>query len=218
MPVPGTHHTALYQTDFIRATKKRVTASQPALPSPTEPPPRGEETRSWGCSGWTPSPGAARDVSRWPGGCLGGRHEAKGADALPPCCGWGRVLPRRGPQGLLSPTLQGDHCRAATAPQSLSLQPQPARQRPWAQLPAPLPWAARRGRTRRQGQTDGARDKTASYSRPGPAEGVPGAPPPFPPPRLGYASPSHPASPCPRSRARASPAVRPGRGGGWSRR
>uniref|UniRef100_A0A8B9NJS7 Uncharacterized protein n=1 Tax=Accipiter nisus TaxID=211598 RepID=A0A8B9NJS7_9AVES len=64
-----------------------------------------------GCSGRTPS--------RHPGSCL----RAKGADAPPPHCGWGRVLPRRGPGGLLSPMLRGDRCRAATMPQPLPYSP-----------------------------------------------------------------------------------------------
>lgn len=91
MSVPGTHHTALYQTDFIRATKKRVTASQPT--PPVKPPPWVEETHSQGMLLTDPSPGATRDVSWWPRWHLSGHREAKEANALPPRCSSGRVFP-----------------------------------------------------------------------------------------------------------------------------
>lgn len=129
--MPGTHHTALYQTEFIRATKKKKGHGLAARPPPS--------LGARGCSTWTPSPEAARDVSRWPARCLGGRHEAEGANALSPHCGWGRVLPRERPWGLLSP-----HSKVTIAELPLSCRnPFPTAAR--AQLSAPLPWAARRG-------------------------------------------------------------------------
>lgn len=115
--MPGTHHTALYQTDFIRATKKK--GSRPRSPRPHQAPSPGRRDLELGGSSWTLSPRAARDASQWPGRRLGSCYEAKGADALPPLCSWARVLPCRGPQCLLSPTLQGDCCRAVTTPQPL---------------------------------------------------------------------------------------------------
>lgn len=204
--MPGTHHTALYQTDFIRATKKkRVTASQPA-PRPVKPPPWGEETRSQGMLLTDPSPGATRDVSWWPSWHLSGHREAKGASALPPPCASGRVFPCGVPGVSCLPCSKvtvtelppphrspfptapaGTAAAAGSAPRSLSL----GSKREAAEH------ADRDKRMERE-------TKTASSGRPGPAEGAPAAPLLLPPPRLGHACPGHLASPA-RSRGPARP-------------
>lgn len=89
--MPGTHHTALYQTDFIRATKKKGHGL--AAHPPIKPPPWAEETHSQGMLLRDPSPGARRGMSWWPSWGLSGHHEAKGVNALPPPCTSLRVFP-----------------------------------------------------------------------------------------------------------------------------
>lgn len=184
--MPGTHHTALYQTDFIRATK-RVTASQP---TPHRAPPPREKRPKLGLPLW---PGA--------GWTLGTRPGCEGLLCHQP-------PPRHG--GPRVPRPPRSQVTSAEPPPRHVPFPMEAEPTAGPGSPLPIPWAARRGAaghtdTDRRTERETRQHRAAALARLRGCLAPPHRRPPPAPPGLGAASPGHPTRPRPPSRPRASP-------------